>query len=110
MIQLKATGATLIWASTTLVPEGEVGRVAGDDKIYNEAATRVMQKHGVAINDLHALSASLDPNLFIRPGDVHFTTEGSKNSRNRWWPRFPRCWMGKMTFVKTTPCAWRNIV
>lgn len=78
VIQLKATGATLIWASTTLVPEGEVGRVAGDDKIYNEAATRVMQKHGVAINDLHALSASLDPNLFIRPGDVHFTTEGSK--------------------------------
>lgn len=76
--QLKATGATLIWASTTPVPEGEVGRVAGDDKIYNETAARVMQKHGVAINDLHALSSGFEPKMFIRPGDVHFTTEGSK--------------------------------
>jgi hypothetical protein len=76
--QLKATGATLIWASTTLVPEGESGRVVGDDKKYNEAAARVMQKHGVAINDLHALSVSFEPKLFVKPGDVHYTPAGSE--------------------------------
>ncbi len=76
--QLKATGATLIWASTTLVPEGETGRVLGDDKVYNEAAARVMKKHGVTINDLNALSASFEPKMFVKPGDVHFTAEGSK--------------------------------
>lgn len=76
--QLKATGATLIWASTTLVPEGESGRVVGDDKKYNEAAARVMQKHGVAINDLHALSASFEPKMFVKPGDVHYTPAGSE--------------------------------
>lgn len=76
--QLKATGATLIWASTTLVPEGESGRVVGDDLKYNEAAARVMQKHGVAINDLHALSASFEPKMFVKPGDVHYTPAGSQ--------------------------------
>ena len=29
--QLEKTGAKLIWASTTLVPDGEVGRFVGDD-------------------------------------------------------------------------------
>ncbi len=76
--QLKATGATLIWASTTFVPEGEVGRVVGDDVKYNEVAARVMKKHGVAINDLHALSASFEPEMFVKPGDVHYTSVGSQ--------------------------------
>lgn len=76
--QLKATGATLIWASTTYVPEGESGRHVGDDVKYNEAAARVMKKHGVAINDLHALSASFEPHMFVRPGDVHYTASGSQ--------------------------------
>jgi GDSL-like Lipase/Acylhydrolase family len=76
--QLKATGATLIWASTTLVPEGESGRFVGDDAKYNEAAARVMQKHGVAINDLHELSSSFQPEMFTKPGDVHYTAAGSQ--------------------------------
>lgn len=75
--QLKATGATLIWASTTLVPEGEVGRAVGDDVKYNAVAAQVMKKHGVVINDLHALSAAMKPEMFIKPGDVHFTPAGS---------------------------------
>lgn len=76
--KLKATGATLIWASTTFVPEGESGRHAGDEVKYNEVAARVMGKHGVAINDLHALSASFKPEMFVRPGDVHYTAAGSQ--------------------------------
>jgi hypothetical protein len=76
--KLKATGATLIWASTTYVPEGETGRHVGDDVKYNEVAARVMKKYGVSINDLHALSASFDPQMFVKPGDVHFTASGSQ--------------------------------
>lgn len=75
--RLKKTGATLIWASTTVVPEGEVGRFVGDDIKYNAAAARVMKKHGVAINDLHALSAGFAADKFTKPGDVHYTSKGS---------------------------------
>ena len=76
--RLKATGATLIWASTTRVPEGEPGRFPGDDAKYNAIAARVMARHGVAVNDLHALSSSFAPDLFVKPGDVHFTPKGSQ--------------------------------
>lgn len=76
--RLKATGAKLIWASTTFVPEGEDGRFVGDDAKYNAIAARVMEKHGVAVNDLHALTKTFAPTLFVKPGDVHFTTQGSQ--------------------------------
>ena len=76
--RLKKTKAKLIWAHTTTVPKGEAGRKVGDDDKYNEAAVRVMKKHGIEINDLNALTDSFPPELFVRPGDVHFKTEGSK--------------------------------
>jgi len=75
--QLKQTGATLIWASTTKVPEGEAGRKVGDDIRYNAVAEKIMKRHNIAINDLHALSVSFPPDLSTRPGDVHFTKAGS---------------------------------
>ncbi len=75
--QLKKTGAKLIWASTTVVPEGEAGRVLGDDIKYNAAAKRIMDRHGIVINDLHALTATFGPALFSGPGNVHFTKDGS---------------------------------
>ena len=75
---LKKTKAKLIWAHTTTVPKSEAGRKVGDDDKYNEAAARVMKKHGIEINDLNALTDSFPAELFIRPGDVHFKTEGSK--------------------------------
>lgn len=74
--RLKKTGATLVWASTTVVPEGEAGRVVGDELKYNAAAERVMKKHGVQIDDLHALTKSFEPELFSKPGDVHYTPAG----------------------------------
>lgn len=76
--RLKKTGAKLIWANTTLVPEGEAGRKLGDDLKYNEAAARVMKKHGVMINDLNALTRKFPADLFIKPGNVHFTNAGSQ--------------------------------
>lgn len=75
--RLKKTGATLVWASTTLVPEGEAGRIVGDDVKYNKVAAKVMKKHHIQINDLHALTATFDKSLFSKPGDVHFSAEGS---------------------------------
>ena len=76
--RLKMTKAKLIWAHTTTVPKGEAGRKVGDDDKYNEAATRVMKKHGIEINDLNSLTDSFPAALFTAPGNVHFKAEGSK--------------------------------
>lgn len=75
--RLKKTGATLIWANTTFVPEGEPGRFVGDEIKYNAAAEKVMKKHGIRINDLHSTTANLKPEMFTGPGDVHYTTKAS---------------------------------
>jgi lysophospholipase L1-like esterase len=75
--RLSKQSGKLIWCSTTYVPEGEAGRHVGDDIRYNQAAARVMAKHDVPTNDLHALSAAFAAELFIAPGNVHFTDEGS---------------------------------
>lgn len=74
---LKATGAKLIWASTTPVPEGEAGRKVGDDLIYNRIAAEVMKKHDIPINDLHAAILPHMKTHTTAPGNVHFTPEGS---------------------------------
>jgi lysophospholipase L1-like esterase len=75
--RLKQTGAKLIFATTTPVPPGAHGRVAGDETRYNEAAIRVMTEAGIFINDLHALA---QPRLaeIQRPANVHFTADGSR--------------------------------
>ena len=78
MVQrMKKTGAVLIFATTTPVPPGEPQRVHDDAVKYNAAARRVMEKHGVRINDLHAFCL---PRLkeIQRPANVHFTPEGSE--------------------------------
>ena len=74
--KLKETGAMLIFATTTPVPEGAVGRVPGDAKKYNELARRVMADHNVQVNDLHTF---VSPRLeeYQRPANVHFNDEGN---------------------------------
>jgi predicted GH43/DUF377 family glycosyl hydrolase len=76
--RLKRTGATLIWASTTVVPEGEAGRFVGDEVKYNAAATRIMQKYRVMLDDLYATTKAFGPEMFRGPGDVHYTPQGYK--------------------------------
>ena len=66
--RLKATGAVLIWAHTTPVPQGEPGRKVGDAAKYNAIAAKVMAEHRVAINDLH--KAASDQGYPKKP-DVH---------------------------------------
>lgn len=75
--QLQATGAKLIWCNTTPVPSGSQGRVAGDEVKYNEVAARVMNKAGIAINDLCGHAAAKLQTI-QRPANVHFTDEGSR--------------------------------
>ena len=74
--RLQATGAKLIWASTTPVPDGADGRVAGDELTYNDVASHVMKDLGVATDDLHALCM---PKLVTwqLPNNVHFKPDGS---------------------------------
>jgi N-sulfoglucosamine sulfohydrolase len=77
--RLKQTGASLIWASTTPVPHGNLKplRKPGDDLIYNLVAKRIMRDKQVAVNDLYTLANSqLDQ--IQRPENVHFTPDGSR--------------------------------
>lgn len=76
VLRLKRTGATLIFATTTVVPDGEVGRIVGDELKYNEAAKRIMEKHDVRIDDLYATTHSFGPEMFGAHGDVHYTGQG----------------------------------
>ena len=74
--ELQKTGARLIWASTTKVPDGDEGRFAGDDVKYNAAAIEVMTRHQIPIDNLHALTVSFPPELSLGPGNVHYKPEG----------------------------------
>ena len=78
--QLRATGAKVIWATTTPVPNG--GVLAPDRRFdsidrYNAVAKKVMEDNGVAIDDLNA---AITPHLekMQRKMDVHYTPEGSE--------------------------------
>lgn len=73
--RLKQTGAKLIWCTTTPVPAGSEGRVAGDEVKYNEAALRVMKEAGVAIDDLCAFAKPKLEKIQL-PANVHFSPEG----------------------------------
>lgn len=75
--RLKQTGATVIFATTTPIPEGAFGRVPGDAARYNKVARQIMKRHHVSIDDLYAFAL---PRLdsIQRPHDVHFTETGSQ--------------------------------
>jgi arylsulfatase len=76
--RLKTTGAKLIWASTTPVPEGKMNRPRSPADVlrYNEAALRVMREAGVTVNDLYAFALPQLADIQL-PVNVHFKPEGS---------------------------------
>ena len=77
--QMQSTGARLIWATTTPVPNGGIlapNRRFGSVDRYNAIAKKVMEENGVAIDDLNAAVAPRVGEFQIQ-GDVHFTPEGS---------------------------------
>ncbi|HEV7403280.1 MAG TPA: SGNH/GDSL hydrolase family protein [Chthoniobacteraceae bacterium] len=75
--KLKATGARVIWATTTPIPDGDLvpPRSFGKVPEYNALAQRVMKENGVAIDDLNA---AITPHLAAmqNPKDVHYKPEG----------------------------------
>jgi acyl-CoA thioesterase-1 len=75
--KMQATGAKVIFATTTPVPSGSPARKLDDQKKYNEVALRVMKKHGVAIDDLHAFALPKLDEIQL-PANVHFKPAGSK--------------------------------
>lgn len=74
--QLKATGAKIIWASTTPVAEGGMKDATDADLVArNEVAAKIMQKHSIAVDDLYTW---IKPDLaqYQNPKDVHFSNAG----------------------------------
>jgi len=73
--KLQATGAKLVFANSTPLPEGAEAYRHGACAELNEAAKEVMAKHGIPINDLYtALLPVLDK--YQNPGDCHFRGDG----------------------------------
>jgi len=73
---LHATGAKLIWASSTpLIDHGNLCIKPADVAPYNVVASQVMAGHRIPINDLNA-HARLD---LLDPDGCHFTDEGYRH-------------------------------
>lgn len=75
--RLKQTGARLIWATITPIPDGELNppRRFGSVADYNAIAARVMRENGVRINDLNAHVAPRFTELQT-PRDLHYQPAG----------------------------------
>jgi hypothetical protein len=77
--RLKKTGATLIFATTTPIPEKTIGifmRHQDDIPKYNDIALKVMKENGVMIDDLYSLALPIMPQI-QSPNNVHQTRAGS---------------------------------
>jgi lysophospholipase L1-like esterase len=74
--RLQRTGARLVFATTTPVPEGAHGRIPQDERAYNDAARRVMKDFGIPVTDLHGVAAA-QPGRLQQPANVHFLPEGN---------------------------------
>ncbi len=77
--KLKATGAKLIFATTTPYPDVVDGplRKPGMPQKYNRIAVKIMNKNEILINNLHAFMVPRMAELQL-PKNVHFTEEGSR--------------------------------
>lgn len=74
--RLKKTGAKLLWASTTPIPDDPAKKQTAASIVERNAlAAELMNKHGIAINDLFA---AITPQLetLQNPNDVHFNNRG----------------------------------
>lgn len=78
--ELLATGARVLFATTTPVPPVEVSprRKNGDVIAYNAAARAIVSARRVAIVDLYTAAAS-HLREWQRPANVHFTSAGSES-------------------------------
>lgn len=77
VVQLKKTGASIIWATTTPVLPGHRHCRNADIDVYNEQAVAVMRAAAVIVNDLNAL---VKPHAATFIGDdcIHLTEAGNE--------------------------------
>ena len=76
VVRLEKTGAKLIWASTTPIPDNPAQKQTAQSVVEKNAlAAEVMKKHGIPTDDLFA---AMTPRLkeFQPPLDVHFNGAG----------------------------------
>jgi lysophospholipase L1-like esterase len=83
-----ATTAPLIWATITPIVQDRYNarftlprdpcREAGDVELYNAAAAPVLLRHGIPVNDLHALVEDHGRECLICDDGVHYTEQGSR--------------------------------
>ena len=76
VVRLEKTGAKLIWASTTPIPDNPAQKQTAVSIVEKNAlAAEVMKKHGIPTDDLFG---AMTPRLkeFQPPLDVHFTGAG----------------------------------
>jgi hypothetical protein len=75
VLELKKTGAKLVWANTTYFLDGNTWGVQSDVVLYNEVADKIMKKHNIPTNNLY----DLVKNEFVKEdwqGPVHFASSG----------------------------------
>ncbi|HSI65392.1 MAG TPA: SGNH/GDSL hydrolase family protein, partial [Candidatus Saccharimonadia bacterium] len=76
VLRLKKTGAKLVWASTTPIPADEAKKQDPASIVERNAiAARVMEKHGVAVDDLFTMITPLLSQA-QNSNDVHFNAAG----------------------------------
>jgi dienelactone hydrolase/lysophospholipase L1-like esterase len=81
---VKATGAALVFASTTpILDDRHARRGAGFDRFeadvrrYNAAAAAVMRDAGVPVHDLHWVVEKGGPEKLLGPDGTHYTPDGN---------------------------------
>jgi lysophospholipase L1-like esterase len=75
--RFKKTGARLIWATTTPIPDSnqDPPRVSSDVIVFNAAARKIIEEERVPIDDLYSLIKPRQEKLQV-PANVHFISAG----------------------------------
>ena len=75
--RLQKTGAILVWATTTPIPDPPLipDRTFGDEEAYNVIAARVMKENAIPADDLHAWMLPRFADLHNKQ-DLHYGDEG----------------------------------
>jgi len=82
VIRMKKSATQLVWRNTTPIPPGSRARYVGDSVKYNQAAARVMKKHGVPTLDLYTPSKK-NMKDWMKKADVHYYAHGSQELAER---------------------------
>ena len=77
VIRMKKSAQQLVWRNTTPIPPGSKARYVGDSIKYNQAAARVMKKHGVSTLDLFTPSKT-NMKDWMKEANVHYHAHGSQ--------------------------------